>query len=189
MRLAGILALMAVLAGGCRSEGLTVLSESDLPEDVYGSPAPTPAQTPEIPLQGAVYLVRGDRLWAHQGSLQSGVADSLAEALVLALITASPPDKPGRVTNEIPPNTRLNEVRIDGVVATVDLSSEFEGAAPTEIQRLRIAQVVYTLTQEDTGIRAVRISIDGVRQPLNDLDVPASRSDYQGIAPPNEGQR
>jgi hypothetical protein len=186
VRLAGILALIAVLAGGCRSEGLTVLSESDLPEDVYGSPAPTPAQTPEIPLQGTVYLVRGDRLWAHQGSLQSGVADSLGEALILALITASPPDNPGRVTNEIPPNTRLNEVRIEGVVATVDLSSEFEGAAPTEIQRLRIAQVVYTLT-EDTGILGVEFEVEGFPAPVVEPDRPANRVDFREFAPQGSG--
>jgi hypothetical protein len=188
VKLAAVLAVMAVLAGACRSEGLTLLSESDLPEDVYGSPAPTPAEEPEIPEEGTVYLVRGERLVARTESLQPGVADSLAEALMLALITASAPRKP-RITNEIPERTRLNEVRIEGPVATVDLSSEFEGAAPEEQRTLRIAQVVYTLIQEGTDITAVRISIDGVPQQLKTPDLAVTRGDYRGVAPPDEGRR
>jgi hypothetical protein len=185
VRLAAIVVLTVVLAGGCRNEGLTLISESDLPEDVYGSPAPTPAETPDIPDQGTVYLVRDQRLHPKTRTLQP-TADSVAEALILALI---PPPTGRQVTTAIPATTQLNEVRVDGVVATVDLSSEFEAAAPREQQRLRIAQVVYTLTQEGTGINAVRISIDGVPQQLNELDVPADREDYPGVAPPNEGQR
>ncbi|MGH2655031.1 MAG: GerMN domain-containing protein [Actinomycetota bacterium] len=186
MRLAAVLTVAAILAGACRSEGLTLLSEADLPEDVYGSPGPTPEETPEIPDVGTVYLVRGERLVARPNtSLQFQPADSLAEALMLALITA-PGDR--RITNAIPERTRLNEVRIDGPVATVDLSSEFEGAAPSEQQTLRIAQVVYTLTQEGTDISSVRISIDGVLQQLTPALL-VTRGDYRGVAPPNEGQR
>jgi hypothetical protein len=187
VRLTAALAVAALLLGACRSEGLTLLSEADLPEDVYGSPAPTPAETPEIPEVGTVYLVRGDRLVARPNeTLQTDVGLPLAEALMLALISAS---ESRRITNEIPANTRLNEVRIDGPVATVDLSSEFESAAPGEQQNLRIAQVVYTLTQEGTDISAVRISIDGVPQQLKTPDLPVTRGDYRGVAPPNEGRR
>jgi hypothetical protein len=185
VRLATILMAAAVLAGACRSEGLTLLSDSELPEDVYGSPAPTPAETPEIPEEGTVYLVRGQRLQPKPRTLQP-TTDSLAEALILALI---PPPTGGRVTTAIPPNTRLNEVRIDGVVATVDLSSEFEQAAPAELQRLRIAQVVYTLTQDGTGVSSVRISIDGIPQQLNPFDLPVTRADYRGVAPSNGRRR
>jgi hypothetical protein len=189
VKLAAVLTAAVILAGGCRSEGLTLLSESDLPEDVYGSPGPTPAETPEIPEVGTVYLVRGPRLVARPNeNLQFQAADSPAEALMLQLIGASAPGN-RRITNAIPGQTQLNEVRIDGTVATVDLSSEFEGAAPREIQTLRIAQVVYTLTQEGTGILSVRISIDGVPQQLNPADLPVTRRDYGGVAPPNEGRR
>lgn len=188
MRLAAVLAVASLLTGACRSEGLTLLSEADLPEDVYGSPAPTPAETPEIPDVATVYLVRGDRLVARPNeTLQTDVGLPLAEALMLALISASAPEN-RRVTNEIPPNTRLNEVRIEGPVAIVDLSSEFESAAPGEQQTLRIAQVVYTLIQEGTDITAVRISIDGVPQQLKTPDLAVTRGDYRGVAPPNEGQ-
>jgi Sporulation and spore germination len=185
VRRAAVLVVAALLMGACRSEGLTLLSDADLPEDVYGSPGPTPAETPEIPEVGTVYLVRGERLVARPNEVLQGTSDSLAEALMLTLITAS---GEGRVTNEIPDRTRLIEVRIDGPVATVDLSSEFEGAAPSEQQTLRIAQVVYTLTQEGTDISSVRISIDGVLQQLTPALL-VTRGDYRGVAPPNEGRK
>jgi hypothetical protein len=185
MRLAAVLTVTAILAGACRSEGLTLLSEADLPEDVYGSPGPTPVETPEIPENGIVYLVRDGHLVTRLQPIQP-TSDSLAEGLVLALIAASPG---GPVSTALPDNTRLIEVRIDGPVASVDLSSEFEGAAPPELLTLRIAQVVYTLTQEDTDISAVRISIDGVPQQLKTPDLPVTRGDYRGVAPPNVGQR
>ena len=189
MKLVAALTLAVLLAGACRSEGLTILSESELPEDVYGSPAPAPAETPQIPEVGTIYLVRGDRLVARPNEALQPTADSLAEALVLALITATGPEEKPQIANEIPERTRLNEVRIDGPVAIIDLSSEFEGAAPEEQRTLRIAQVVYTLTQEATGINAVRISIDGIPQDLKPSGLPVTRRDYAGVAPPDEGQR
>lgn len=186
MRPGAVVVAVALLAVSCRSEGLTLLSESDLPDDVYGSPTPTPEETPEIPEVGTIYLVRAERLVARPNQSLQPTSDSLAEALMLALIVA--PDE-GRVTNEIPERTRLIGVRIEGPVAIVDLSSEFEGAAPIEQRTLRIAQVVYTLTQEATGITAVRISIDGVPQQLKTPDLAVTRGDYRGVAPQNEGQR
>jgi spore germination protein GerM len=182
-----------LLAGACRSEGLTLLSEPELPQDVYGSPRPTPVETPEeIPLESTVYLVRGDRL---QPRLQPKVrplqptADSLPEALMLALIQ---PPAGRRVTTAIPPDTRLNGVPVLGQVATVDLSSEFERPAPGPSQALRIAQVVYTLTQEGTGVIAVQFAIDGIPRlviggvRLTVLPRPVTRADYRQFAPPEE---
>lgn len=187
MRLGAALAAVAVLAGGCRSEGLTLLQESDLPQDVYGSPLPTRTQTPEeLPEVGSIYLVRDDHLVRRQRQLQSGVVDSLPEALLLTLIQEQ---TGGRITTAIPSSTVVRGVAIDGPVAIVDMSSEFESAAPGQLQTLRIAQVVYTLTQEGTDISAVRISIDGVPQQLKTPDLPVTRGDYRGVAPPDEGQR
>jgi spore germination protein GerM len=178
-----------LLAGACRSEGLTLLSEPDLPQDVYGSPRPTPVETPEeIPRESTVYLVRDDRLQPRVRPLQP-TADSLAEALMLALI---PPPAGRRVTTAIPPDTRLNGVPVLGRVATVDLSSEFERPAPGPSQALRIAQVVYTLTQEGTGVIAVQFAIDGIPRlviggvRLTVLPRPVTRADYRQFAPPEE---
>lgn len=190
-RLAAALAL-ALLASACRQEGLTILPESELPVDVYGSPRPTPTETSEVlPKEGKVYLVQRDRLQPKSRPLQagSGVAGSLPEALLLALIQ---PPQGRKLTTAIPADTRLNEVQIQGTIVTVDLSSEFETAAPQGSQALRIAQVVYTLTQEGTGILGVNFAIDGILrnviggERLTQLDHPATRFDYRQFAPPGE---
>ncbi|MGH2764830.1 MAG: GerMN domain-containing protein [Actinomycetota bacterium] len=185
MRLSALASMTLLLVVACRSEGLTLLPDADLPRDVYGSPGPTPVETSELPEDGIVYLVRGERLQPRPRTLQP-ISDSLPEALILALI--SPLREGGRVTTAIPGDTRLNEVRVEGRVATVDLSSEFEGAAPGEVQTLRIAQVVFTLTHEGTGITAVKIAIDGIPQQLVVTDRPVTRTDYLRFAPPDEGQ-
>jgi sporulation and spore germination protein len=190
-RLAAAVAV-ALLAAACRQEGLTILRESELPVDVYGSPRPTPTETSDVlPKEGKVYLVKHERLQARSRPLQagSGVAGSLPEALLLALIQ---PPQGRKLTTAIPADTRLNEVQIQGTIVTVDLSAEFETAAPQGSQALRIAQVVYTLTQDGTGILGVRFAIDGILrnviggERLTQLDHPATRFDYRQFAPPGE---
>lgn len=187
MRLSRAVVLVLLMAA-CRQEGLTLLRESELPEDVYGPPRPTPVETPEeLPDQGRVYLVKHNRLQPASRPLQAGVAGSLPEALLLALIQ---PPAGKKLTTTIPANTRLNGVQIEGTIVTVDLSSEFETAAPRGSQALRIAQVVYTLTQDATGILGVRFAIDGIPRKaiggerLTQLDHPATRFDYRQFAPP-----
>jgi hypothetical protein len=189
------LALLVALpaAGACRSEGVTVLPTSDLPRDVYGSPGPTPIETPEeLPAEGRIYLVQLDRLRLRPvvRPLQTGIAGSLPEALMLELMQSR---TGGRVGTAIPGDTVLRGVRVEGRVATVDLSSEFERPAPEPLQNLRIAQVVYTLTQEPTDIIAVRFAIDGLPRsvigdvPLTVQERPVTRADYRQFAPPGAG--
>ena len=62
--------------------------------------------------------------------------------------------------SRIPAGTTLRGVRISAGIATVDLSSSFESAASPSAMPLRIAQVVYTLTQFPT-VTGVRFAIDG----------------------------
>lgn len=183
----GVAAL--VLAASCASEGLTLLPDSELPQDVYGSPRPTPAETPEqLPRTGLVYLVREDRLHPVRSRLP-GTARSLPEALLLALLGARPEDG---ATTAIPPETVPNAVEVEGNIVTVDLSEEFERPAPIREQALRIAQVVFTLTGPDSGILAVQFRIDGVsRRVIGDVnlsvqDRPVSRGDYGQFRPPED---
>jgi sporulation and spore germination protein len=182
--------ILLALMGGCRQGGLTLLPQSELPGDVYGSPHPTPVETPEeLPEKGRIYLVKHNRLHPKSSPLQAGIASSLPEALLLALIQ---PPAGGKLTTAIPAQTRLRGVHIEGQIVTVDLSSEFETAAPQGSQALRIAQVVYTLTQDGTGILGVLFAIDGIPRQviggerLTQLDHPATRFDYRQFAPPGE---
>jgi hypothetical protein len=174
-----MIAAMLLLVGACRPEGVTVLSESDLPPEVYGTPRPTPSPSlQEIPAEGTVFLVKSGRLHPQVETLQAPV-ETPQEALLIALLAARPQGR--NVISEIPRRTRLNEVEVEGTVATVDLSSEFEQGT-TQSLALRLAQVVYTLTQQP-GIVGVRFEIDGAPEPVFDPDHPASRGDFREFAP------
>jgi spore germination protein GerM len=114
------------------------------------------------------------------------VARSLPAALLLALFTG--PTEDGRVHSAIPPGTGLNEVRVEGSLATVDVTGAFEQGAPEDVQALRVAQVVYTLTEPETGIVQVEIYINGEPKLVpggggESLGSPLTRSDYTRFAP------
>lgn len=182
-RLAPILAAL-LMATGCAQQGLTLLSEADLPEEVYGPPRPAP-EPEDIPPFGTVFFVSGRHLEPIQVKLQP-VLDSLEEALLVVLFQG--PQAKG-LSSEIPDGSRLNGVEVDGGLATIDVSGDFERAAPPRSQALRIAQVVYTLTEPETGIAGVRFQIDGVPQEaiggeqLGTIPGPVTRSDYQRFRP------
>lgn len=184
------LALAATVAlVGCGRPDVTVLREGELPQDIYGSPVPTPTAvpTPELPTEGVVFMVRKGRLRPVERPLPGGgVATSLPAALLLALFQA-PPSK--KLDTAIPPNTRLISVTVEGSTARVDLSSEFERAASGVELQLRVAQVVFTVTPRDSGISSVAISIDGeprtVPSPRGALLLrPVTRDDYAAFGPP-----
>ena len=171
--------LVLALGAACRPEGVTLVSEADLPADVYGSPRPTPSPSPqEIPAEGTIFLIKDGRL--RPQTVQLPPVDTLQEALLFALIGARPQGR--NVTSEIPPRTRLLQIEVDGTVATVNLSSEFEAGSGQSLA-LRIAQVVYTLTEQPSGILGVSFEIDGVPEPVTEPDHPVSRADYREFAP------
>jgi hypothetical protein len=65
------------------------------------------------------------------------------------------------VRSQIPESTALLGVRIStGGIATVDLSSSFVSSASPSMMPLRIAQVVYTVTQFPS-VKGVRFAING----------------------------
>jgi spore germination protein GerM len=173
----------ALLVASCRPEGVTIVAGSDLPSEVYGSPEATPAVTPEeaLPNRATVYLVRDGRLQPVPRTLQRDVAASLQEALMVALLTSAPLPRRG-ISSEIPEITRLLGVDVEGRVATVDLSSEF-GQGTGESLALRLAQVVYTLTEEPSNVIGVRLEIDGFPEPVVEPDRPTNRGDFREFAP------
>ncbi|MFA5891573.1 MAG: Gmad2 immunoglobulin-like domain-containing protein [Actinomycetota bacterium] len=87
----------------------------------------------------------------------------------------------------IPVETKLVDLNIADRVATVDLSSEFEASGGTLGERLRLAQVVFTLTQFDT-VTSVSLRIDGraIREFGSHglvLDRPSTRDDFEDLMP------
>ncbi|MFP5377099.1 MAG: GerMN domain-containing protein [Acidimicrobiia bacterium] len=107
----------------------------------------------------SVYLLRGQELIVGEGRepTTEGVA---GEALRALLEGPSRFEADAGITSAIPAGTRLLGVTIDGAVARVDLSPEFESGGGSLSMQARVAQVVFTATQF-ASVDAVRFAIDG----------------------------
>jgi hypothetical protein len=129
-----------------------------------------------------IWLVQGkglvERRRAHRQTVR------VATAALQELLAGPTRGERGRsaVTTAIPGGTRLLGIGIENGIATVDLSSQFQAGAGSESLQLRLAQVVYTLTQFPT-VKEVRFQLDGA--PVDVLsnrgivvDRPVGRRDY-----------
>ena len=95
--------------------------------------------------------------------------------------------KPEGFGTSIPDGTALLGVTLEGGVATVNVSSEFEAGGGSLSMQMRLAQLVYTATQA-ASVDAMALEIDG--EPVTTLggegiiiDGPLSRSDFPDQAP------
>jgi sporulation and spore germination protein len=188
VRRSAIVALSAILLTACRTQEVRLIPASELPQDVYGPASETqPVGGEGIPEQGTVFLVSKGRLTPVDRELP--LARTFPEALVEALLEVEGPVENTDLNTAIPRNTRLISIQVDQNVATVDLSAEFETGATGVPLALRLAQVVYTLTQEETQILNVLFSIEGGPIPVLTGeggvvdDRPVTRQDYDRFAP------
>lgn len=178
---------VAFLAGlalaACAAPTTTVIPPADLPEDVYGSPDPPASRS--LPDSGTVFLVLEGQLTPTARELPD--AGSLPEALVKALFLGPT----GAYKTAIPDGTRTIDVRIEDGVATVNVTEEFERSAQGARLALRVAQVVYTIT-EAPGVFAVVFEVEGSRAAvLTDseqvVERPVTRADYERFDPKRAG--
>jgi germination protein M len=93
----------------------------------------------------------------------------------------------GDVGTAVPEDTQLLGLEIADGVATANLTSEFESGGGSLSMTMRLAQVVYTLTQFQT-VKGVRFELDG--RPVDVfsgegivLDHPVGRKDYEQLLP------
>ena len=89
--------------------------------------------------------------------------------------------------SQIPAGSQLLGLTIEDGVATVDLTSEFESGGGSASMNMRIAQVVYTLTQFPT-VKGVLFELDGQRVDVLGgegvvVDEPVTRKDYRDLLP------
>jgi hypothetical protein len=89
--------------------------------------------------------------------------------------------------SEVPDGTQLLGLTIDGGIARVDLTSEFESGGGSASMQTRLAQVVYTITQFPT-VKGVLFSLDG--EPVDVIggegivvDEPVTRRDFAQLLP------
>jgi spore germination protein GerM len=181
------LALLALL--GVAACGLPVsspphrIAPSTVPYGLLDLQQATPRATASGPTV-SVYLVDGDRLVARPRQI-TGLNEP-AEALRSLLAGPTPAESRRGLVSDIPAQTRLYSLDLQGSIATVDLSPTF-GTSGGSQQVLAVAQIVYTITAS-RYIDAVRFSVDG-----RPIEVPngsgslgsaaRTRADYQQDAP------
>lgn len=133
-----------------------------------------------------VFFVLDGRLSAVTRTAEAG--DTPTEAAMRALLGGPNQRELGRgLTTSLPSSTRLLDISVGGGIALADLSAEFQAPADPDAITLRIAQVVWTLTQLP-GVESVRFAVDGneISVATDDgqsVDRPVSRADYDQFAP------
>lgn len=112
----------------------------------------------------------------------------VATAAINALLAGPTSEERVRgLGSAVPPGTKLLGIAIHDGVATIDLTSEYQSGAGSRSMQMRLAQVVYTLTQFPT-VHKVRFRLDG--SPVNvfssegiTLNDPVGRADYAKLLP------
>jgi len=107
----------------------------------------------------ALYLTEGDTLHRIVRSVPK-VAGIGAATLRALLAGPTPEEAKSGVGTAVPSGTRLLGLTIEGGVARVDLSRQFEVTGNEEGVTLSLAQVTCTLGQFDT-VKGVRFALDG----------------------------
>jgi germination protein M len=108
-------------------------------------------------------------------------------ALEALLVGPDTREQAAAVGSQIPSGTQLLGLSVDNAVATVDLTSEFESGGGSASMNMRIAQVVYTLTQFRT-VKGVLFELDGRRVDVLGgegviVDQPVTRKDFRSLLP------
>jgi sporulation and spore germination protein len=181
VRLLLILVALVVVASlvGCGSGKAVSLGP---PPRVAAETGTTPDTAEPVALQ--VWFARGNQLASEQRT--HAATPRVATAAVQALLAGpNAAERTAGVTSAIPDGTRLLGISIKDRVATVDLTSEFQSGGGALAMQMRLAQVVYTLTQFPT-VNAVRFSLDGAPVDVFSsegivLDHPVGRADYQNL--------
>jgi len=154
-------------------------------------PSPSPSAGPEGTTIVRAYFYTSEGTEADLLPILREVPETkaVATAAMNAILGGPTADDSGypSIGSAIPAGTRLLGLTIKDGVATVDLSSEFESGGGAASVRLRLGQVVFTLTQFAT-VDSVLFQIDGHTVTVFGsqgvvLDGPVARADYLDLLP------
>jgi germination protein M len=156
-------------------------------------PAPVPShdevddETGASPRAVLAYVVRNEEIATVSREI-AGTPEVATGAMNELLTGLTPYENDLGLSTAIPAETRLLGLAIqDDGTAVVDLSPEFEAGGGSFSMQMRVAQVVFTLTQFDT-VDQVQIQIDG--QDVEAIggegvlvDQPLNRDDFEDLSP------
>jgi hypothetical protein len=156
-------------------------TSTSLPPETTTVPAPPVTERSRV----TIFLLVNERVFAVGRDVEGpATPESAVRALLEAPIGAGEADL--GFTSAIPAGTTVNAVRVDGPVATVDLSEQFASGGGSLSMQARVAQVVFTLTHF-SSIERVRFELDG--SPVSTIGgegVPAEnvgRADFADVTP------
>jgi germination protein M len=192
--LAGLLgvALASCGTGGAGSAGpvptggaaTTVPGSNTTPTVLTGGTGTEP--TGQKPIRYEVWFHRGEQLFlvSRTSEFTPRVGAAAMEHL---LAGPTDPERVEGVQTQIPDGTELLGLSIDKGIARVDLTSEFESGGGSASMTMRLAQVVYTLTQFPS-VKGVRFALDGETIDVLGgegvvIDHPLTRKDYAELQP------
>lgn len=190
LALAGCGYSQTVQDGGPVSTTATTLAQNG---ETTSSTAPDTSSTtlsgetvPGETVQFSVYFVLNEKMHAIHRTVP--YTKQTAAAAVQALVAGPTPEEAQLgIFTAIPDGTLLLGVNIEGPTATVDLSREYESGGGSLSMGLRLAQVVYTLTQFPS-VETVQFKLDG--KPITVfggegflLEHPVGRLDYEDYTP------
>jgi germination protein M len=162
----GALALLAAACGDDDDTATTTTTTSPATTvtttttDGTTTTAPATTSVPDEELdEVSVYFLMGEELATGEGR-EPTTEGVVAEALEALLAGPSAFEEEIGMTTAVPAGTRLLGVTLEGGVADVDLSGEFESGGGSLSMVARVAQVVFTATQF-SQVDAVRFLIDG----------------------------
>ncbi len=148
-------------------------------------PVPKPPTGPGTRVR--IYLTRGEKLGVAGRSVPAGVTGIARSAVTQLLAAPSAKDRSYGLGTSIPSGTKLLGLTIGSGIATVDLSKRFESGGGSLSMRMRVAQVVYTLTQFPT-VRRVAFRLDG--KPVQAIggegvvvSPPVGRAQFEDVTP------
>lgn len=183
------LVVFGLIGAGCADDPGTTPPLSSPTETSQESPdAETPSDEPtatkEVALE--VWLTSGDSL--RPVLRRIGQTPGVARAAVEMLLEG-PTDRESEleVSSQVPEGVDLLDIAISDGIATVDLSGGFEEGGGSATMRMRLGQLIYTLTQFDT-VSGVLLRLDG--KPVETfssegivIEEPQKRKGYRDLLP------
>ena len=145
---------------------------------------PTATQAPAREIGVQAWFSRNGKLFVTERTVPATTGVGRA-ALDRLLTGPSAAENAAGLRSLIPAGTTLLGLRTSAGIATANLSSSFESGASPSVMPLRIAQVVYTLTQFPT-VTGVRFAIDGQGKTVVGgvpVQSPQTRAMYGGYLP------
>lgn len=198
-----VVAAIAIVAAGCGSAGdigdggtvsttapsqTTVTDPSEETTTTTSVPSDTTTTTTvaEDNMTVRVYFSRDEKMSAASRVIPR--TQQVGAAAMKALLEGPTEiEKQGGMVSSIPEGTTFLGLDIQNGVATVDLSKEYSSGGGSLSMMMRLAEVVFTLTQFPT-VEGVNFKLDG--KPIDVLggegiiiDHPMSRADYEDMSP------